>query len=97
LDHVRRSYKPRNSVLVPYVSNGTRGLRAVPVLTPGQALPGLIIYRFSHSLYYANSELFSEEVLDLVKDAEPPISWFCIDTAAIADVDWSAGATLRQV
>jgi high affinity sulfate transporter 1 len=97
LEHVRRSYKPKNAVLVPDASDGSRALRAVSVSTPGQALPGLMIYRFSHSLYYANSELFQEEVLDLVNDAHPPISWFCIDSAAIADVDWSAGATLRQV
>lgn len=96
LDHVRRSYKPKNSVLVPLTTDGTRSWRSMPILTPGEALPGLLIYRFSHSLYYANSELFSEEVLELVSDAEPPISWFCIDSAAIADVDWSAGATLRQ-
>jgi high affinity sulfate transporter 1 len=96
LDHVRRSYKPKNSVLVPNPADGASGLRTVPVLTPGQALPGLIIYRFSHSLYYANAELFSEEVMELVNDAQPPITWFCIDSAAIADVDWSAGATLRQ-
>jgi MFS superfamily sulfate permease-like transporter len=96
LEHVRRSYKPKNSVLIPDVSDGSRGLRAVSVTTPGQALPGLLIYRFSHSLFYANSELFSEQVLNLVKEAQPPVSWFCIDSAAIADVDWSAGATLRQ-
>jgi MFS superfamily sulfate permease-like transporter len=97
LEHVRRSYKPKNAVLVPDVTDGTTGLRSVPVTTSGQALPGLVIYRFSHSLFYANSELFSEEVSNLVKDAQPPVSWFCIDAAAVADVDWSAGATVRQV
>ena len=96
LEHVRRSYKPKNSVLVPEVTDGTRGWRTVPIDAPGQAVPGLIIYRFSHTLYYANSELFLEEVLDLVNNAQPPISWFCVDAAAIADIDWSAGATLRQ-
>lgn len=96
LEHVRRSYKPKNAVLVPDVTGSTRALRPAPVTGRGEALPGLIIYRFSHSLYYANSELFSEEVLDLVNEAQSPISWFCIDSQAIADVDWSAGATLRQ-
>jgi high affinity sulfate transporter 1 len=97
LEHVRRSYKPKNTVVVPDMTGGVRGWRTVSVNSPGEALPGLIVYRFSHSLYYANSELFLEEVLDLVNDAQPPLSWFCIDCAAIADVDWSAGATARQV
>ena len=63
---------------------------------PAQYEPGLLVYRFSHSMYYANAQAFSEEVLALVKDAQPPLSWFCLDAAAIDDVDFSAAATLRS-
>ena len=68
----------------------------VPVSSHAQALPGLMIYRFQHSMYYANSELFSQEVLELVNSAEPPLSWFCIDATAVDDIDFSAAATLRE-
>jgi sulfate permease, SulP family len=50
----------------------------------------------NHSLYYANTEKFSEETLDLVNGADPPVSWLCVDAAAIDDVDWSGAATIRQ-
>jgi MFS superfamily sulfate permease-like transporter len=53
-------------------------------------------YRFSHSMYYANAEQFSEQVLELVNGADPKIEWFCIDAVAIDDVDYSAAAKLRS-
>ena len=94
VDHTRRGYRPKNVVLVPAESGV---LRAQPVSTHAQALPGLLIYRFTHSMYYANSEQLSEEISTLVNDAEPPIRWFCMDASAVDDVDYSAAETLRSV
>jgi SulP family sulfate permease len=68
----------------------------VPVSTHSQVIPGLVIYRFNHSLYYANAELFSQEVLDLVNTADPPLTWFCLVATAIDDIDFSAAATLKE-
>jgi high affinity sulfate transporter 1 len=96
LEHVRRGYSPKNAVLVPDTVKGEQGWRSVPANAPIEALPGLLIYKFNHSLYYANAEKFSEEILNLVNGADPAISWLCIDAAAIDDVDWSGGATIRQ-
>jgi MFS superfamily sulfate permease-like transporter len=55
-----------------------------------------MVYRFSHSMYYANAQQFSEQVLELANGADPGLSWFCIDAAAIDDLDYSAAATLRS-
>jgi len=81
-------------VLVP---SETGVLRAQPVATLAQAAPGLLIYRFTHSLYYANAEKLSEEVAALVNNADPPIRWFCMDASAVDDVDYSAAETLRSI
>ena len=94
LDHVRRGYRPKNAVIV---AAETGGWQAQPVTTPAQAVPGLLIYRFTHSMYYANAEQLSEQVQALVKDAQPPVSWFCIDGSAVDDVDFSAAETLRSI
>jgi SulP family sulfate permease len=94
IDHTRRGYRPKNVVLVP---SETGVLHAQPVATGAQALPGLLIYRFTHSLYYANSEQFSEEVTNLVNNAQPPLRWFCMDASAVDDVDYSAAETLRSI
>lgn len=94
IDHTRRGYRPTNAVLV---RSKTGAWVARPVTTQAQALPGLIIYRFTHSIYYANAQQLMEEVFGLVKSANPPIRWFCIDASAMDDVDFSAAETLRSV
>ena len=38
----------------------------------------------------------SQELLDLLKAGPPPVTWLCIDMAAVGDVDFSAAATLRE-
>jgi len=91
--HTRHGYKPSNTL----VAVDRRGLRqSVPVGSGAQFLPGLIIYRFNHSMYYANADFFKGEVLRLTNGARTPLSWFCLDGAAMDDVDFSAAATLRE-
>ena len=93
ISHTRRGYDPHNSVLVQ-----TDGFwRPVPVARGGQAAPGLIIYRFTHSLYYANAQRFQDEALALTKPGDVPTRWFCVDGAAIDDIDFTAGAMLASV
>jgi high affinity sulfate transporter 1 len=94
IDHTRRGYRPKNVVLVPTESGVWH---AQPMATKAQAVPGLLIYRFTHSMYYANSQQLSEEILDLVNSAEPLLRWFCIDASAVDDVDYSAEETLRSI
>jgi MFS superfamily sulfate permease-like transporter len=94
IDHTRRGYCPKNVVLV-FGDSGV--LQAKPATTGGQVLPGLMIYRFTHSMYYANARQLSEEIIDLVDHAQPPLRWFCIDASAVDDVDYSAAETLRSL
>jgi high affinity sulfate transporter 1 len=94
IDHTRRGYKPKNAVLVPQESGV---LHAQPVASKAEAEPGLLIYRFTHSMYYANSQQLTEEVTALVKEAEPPLRWLCIDASAVDDVDYSAAESLRSL
>jgi MFS superfamily sulfate permease-like transporter len=93
LDHVRRGYRPKNTLIAPAESGGWH---TSPVNSPVQYEPGLMVYRFSHSMYYANAQEFSDQVLELANNADPNLSWFCLDAAAIDDVDYSAAATLRS-
>ena len=94
LIHTRHGYNPKNAVL-DVDSTGRQHM--VPVSSHAQALPGLMIYRFHHSMYYANAEYFSQEVIELVNTAQPPLIWFCIDATAVDDVDFSAAATVREI
>jgi MFS superfamily sulfate permease-like transporter len=56
-----------------------------------------MVYRFAHNMYYANSEVLTGEIVGLVNGADPPLSWFCIDMAAVNDVDYTAAEALRAL
>src|SRR4030095_4613758 len=94
IEHTRYGYRPKNAVLVPGES-GSR--QPKPVATAAQAAPGLVIYRFTHSLYYANCQQLATEISFLANTKEPPVRWLCLDASAIDDVDYSAAETLRSV
>ena len=93
LIHTRHGYKPKNTVLS---ADSSGRQRMLPISTHAQIVPGLVIYRFNHSMYFANAEQFSQEVIELVEKAQPPLAWFCVDTTAMDDIDYSAAAILRE-
>jgi len=94
IDHTRRGYAPKNVVLVP---SETGAWLPHPWASRLEAIPGLIIYRFTHSMYYANAQRLAEEITDLVNTAEPPLRWFCIDASAVDDLDYTAAETIRTL
>ena len=79
IDHLRRSYRPNDAVVVP----SANGNELKPPAPGTRTSPGLVIYRFAASLYYANASRFSEQVLDIVSSGDP-VQWFCVDAEAIS-------------
>jgi high affinity sulfate transporter 1 len=94
ISHTRRGYDPHNSLIVPTEEGYWQ---SVPVSRGGQAAPGLMIYRFTHSLYYANAQRFQDEALELTRPDGVQPRWFCVDCPAIDDADYTAGAMLCSV
>jgi SulP family sulfate permease len=94
IDHLRRSYRPGTAVLQPVEDE--RGWHGVPVAPEVRSLPGLVLYRFSGSLYYANASKFFEQVSSFADSDDPP-AWVCIDAAAVPDIDYTGGETIRQL
>jgi high affinity sulfate transporter 1 len=94
LIHTRHGYKPKD-VLVTVGPTGKP--HTVPISVHAELQPGLMIYRFHHSMYYANAELMQREILNLIDSSQPTLNWFCIDATAVDDVDFSAAATLREI
>lgn len=93
IDHIRHSYHPRNTVLIP---TDPEHWRSTPVRPRKRTLEGLIIYHFGAGLYFANAHVLFEDIIAFVNDGSP-LSWFCLDAAAIGDIDYSAVQTLRRV
>jgi high affinity sulfate transporter 1 len=94
IDHLRHSYKPFDAVMVPLPAGRWKMLA---VEQGDQARPGLVVYLFGASLYYANAVRFSQEILKLVEGAHPNISWFVLDAAAMTNIDFTGADTIQQV
>jgi MFS superfamily sulfate permease-like transporter len=92
--HLRHSYRPNDRLLFPTVAGDWR---SGPLSTGVQAAPGLIVYRFGASLYYANASRFAEEVKALVDQASVPIRWFCLAAGVVEDLDYTGSAVLKAV
>ncbi len=90
IDHLRHSYRPRNSVLV---KSAAGHWQTTPVTPGARTEPGLVIYRFGTSLYFANTSRLLEDLIELSAEGSP-LRWFVLDGAAIGDVDYSASSVL---
>lgn len=95
IEHVRRSYRSKNVVLS--IDQKTGIWQLLPVSAPAQIEPGLLLYRFAHTIYYANAQQLYEQIISLVEGANPPLLWFCLDASAVPDIDFSAAETLREI
>jgi sulfate permease, SulP family len=93
IDHLRHSYNPRNSVLV---KSPAGHWQPAPVLPGARTEPGLVIYRFGTSLYYANASRLIDDVMALAGQGSP-LRWMVLDCAAIGDVDYTAAAVVTRV
>src|SRR5262245_18208172 len=94
LAHLRRSYNPRNAVLG---GAGERDWQSLPVDPVPRAEPGLVVYRFGATLYFANSVRFQDQVIALAgSDGSSRVDWICVDEVGIGDVDYSGGETLLE-
>ena len=91
IDHLRHSYHPRNSVLVKSLAGHWQ---AFPVTPDVRTEPGLVVYRFGTSLYYANAIRLVEDMLTLAQGT--PFRWLVLDCAAIGDIDYTASSVLTQ-
>ena len=93
IDHLSHSYRPRSSVLA---KSPAGHWRQMPVQPGARSEPGLVIYRFGSSLYYANASRFVDDVLTLAAHGDV-LRWLVLDGAAIGDVDYTASGTLSRV
>ncbi len=94
IDVVRRASKPGTWVLQE-AEGGTHFVPTETIVAPDES--GLIIYRFGAPLYFANANLFLEEVENLVTQDRTAIKGFVLDAEAINDIDTTGAEVLHQV
>jgi len=60
-------------------------------------IDGLVIFRWDAPLFFANAEIFRNEVLRVVADAPTPTKWVVIAAEPITDVDITAADMLADL
>jgi sulfate permease, SulP family len=94
IEHIYHSYRPYDSLVV----ESSDGNPLTVARDSGRQLaPGLVVYRFGASLYYANATRFTAETMDIADDADPPLKTFAILASSIGDIDYSGADSLGQV
>jgi high affinity sulfate transporter 1 len=91
---VHQSYRPHTAVL----EQTDEGVWELDPVVPGAVTePGLVLYRFSAPLYYANANRFSEETRMLATSAPSPLHWLIVDAGAITHVDFTAARVVCEL
>jgi sulfate permease, SulP family len=91
---VRHSYRPHTGVI--RLDNGN-SWKVAPVAPGAVSEPGLVLYRFGASLFYANVNLFAEELLRLAGPQSPGVRWLVVDAEAITQIDYSASRVIARL
>jgi sulfate permease, SulP family len=94
IDLLRRASQPPTAVLAG--APGKDRFVTASRYPEAAPTPGLLIYRFSAPLIFANAEFFKAQIADLVATAEPPVQWFVLDAEAITDIDVTGAEALEQ-
>ncbi|CAB5035813.1 unannotated protein [freshwater metagenome] len=65
---------------------------------PGlESQPGLIVFRYTASLFFANASNYADAVREMVTQAPHPVEWFVIDGSSLGNIDYSAGLELQTL
>lgn len=91
---VRHSYRPHTGVLV---QDSHKTWKVIPATRGVTTEPGLVLYSFGATLFYANANRFSEEILSLVGPAPSDVRWLIVDAEAITNIDYSAARVVRDL
>jgi SulP family sulfate permease len=91
----QRAARPPRNLLerVP----GTDSFRAAGSTPDGRPEPAMVLYRFDGPLFFANADVFRDDVVAAVAAADPPARWVVLDMESIADTDSTATQMLVEL
>ena len=84
---------PEDAVLGQVGPEEFRDLKRHP---EAKAIPGVIVYRFSGPLFFANCGVFRNRAEELIETSPDPLHGFVLDASAIFEVDLAACEVLSE-
>jgi high affinity sulfate transporter 1 len=90
----RRAWWPHQAILGRV--KGLPGYHDLQSYPDAELLPGLVVFRFDASLFFANARTFREQIRVLAS-AEPKPTWIVVAAGPISDVDTTASDMLEDL
>jgi SulP family sulfate permease len=86
LEVLRRAVMPHTAVL-GRLDGPIPAYRDVETYEEAETVPGLVVFRFDAPLFFANADVFHDEILRLIDDAPEPVRTVVVNAEAIYDID----------
>jgi SulP family sulfate permease len=95
LETLRRAVLPHTAVLGQVGPSFT--YRDVTNYEDAETVPGLVVYRFDAPLFFANAEVFRDQIRDIVRSAHSPVQQLVVSAEGITDMDVTGAEALGRV
>ncbi|MGV8860418.1 MAG: SulP family inorganic anion transporter [Pseudomonas sp.] len=76
---------------------GVQGYHDIQRYPDARLIPGLVLFRWDASLFFANAELFHDRALDAVAASPTPVRWLVIAAEPITSVDVTSADMLAEL
>jgi SulP family sulfate permease len=96
LEVLRRAVMPHTAVLGK-LDGPIRAYRDVQTYEDAETIPGLIVYRFDAPLFFANADVFRNQILELVDATAEPVRTVIVNAEAIYDIDTTGISMLERL
>ncbi|NUT78740.1 sulfate permease [Pseudomonas sp. C1C7] len=88
-------WRPYSAVLGQ--AQGVKGFHDIQRYPDATLIPGLVLFRWDASLFFANAELFHDRVLDAIAASPTPVRWLVIAAEPITSVDVTSADMLSEL
>jgi MFS superfamily sulfate permease-like transporter len=88
-------WRPYSAVLGQ--AKGVKGFHDIQRYPDASLIPGLVMFRWDASLFFANAELFHDRILDALAASPTPVRWLIIAAEPITSVDVTSADMLAEL
>jgi MFS superfamily sulfate permease-like transporter len=88
-------WRPHSAVLGRV--DRVKGYHDITRYPEARLIPGLVLFRWDAPLFFANSELFYERVLDAVANSPTPVRWLVVTAEPVTSVDVTAADAVCEL
>ena len=90
-----RAWRPHSAILGR--AEGVKGYHDISRYPEARQLDGLVLFRWDAPLFFANAELFREQIEEAIAEAATPTRWVVVAAEPVTDIDMTAADVLAEL